>query len=214
MILSESKLQDLKIGESYSSEIGTAEIFMRQKKRENQYDLLHRYRNHHDEAWNAVNGKFPRCSFFTYEGNLKFMGTFVPMELRRKGLFDDYLVLLDEVAKKVGGVFDETVIIRKPLIARRLLDNGFEPQKNGAQTVEILPLKKGNEGLVRIGASPAVAKHLTRRRFYEVVSGESLLEYPITNPDRSLVQINTRYTRNEAFKITSKVEFDLGTLGF
>jgi len=213
--LSEKELSEIKVGESYSPSNGVAEIFM-WKRREDNYRLLHRYENFKDDG--NPNLKFPRVSLAVHGGRLFFMGAYLPVELRGQGIFEEYLALLDSVSEKVNMVFDSTVIIRKPIMARKLMDNGFLPVKSGAQLIEILPILNGDKKKVRVGVSEEQKRHLEGNEklsgFFELFGGDQLGNFPITDPDRSLVFIKTQFYKGENYKVINEIEFDLKGLDF
>ncbi len=129
----------------------------------------------------------PKVSIDMGGGNMKLAGIFVPPGERGDVLPHLMMDVAFQVAETVGSPIAETSIIRKPLIAKFLIQYGFEPVSR-ATLAEILP-RKNNSAVPRIRIS--ARKNLTDPylpNWYEVQDGN--IDIDSGNP---IVPIYTRY---------------------
>ncbi len=185
---------------SLESEVGEFDIYLSEyAKYPGRWGIYFHNRDLHKGDWNDPRGnKFPRCGFRVYPEahQLIFLGMLLPQELRGKRLSLPFMKSVAALAVETGYKFERTGIIKKPSISRRLLDWGFLPESEEGE-VEILPRRMNENGVPRVNfLNPEMAENVP---FYTVVDEGDLSAYPLTNPDRSRVFLNTRFWKPDDF---------------
>lgn len=117
----------------------------------------------------------------------------LPHELRGLGLSKEFVIAFDNLVSSTRYRWIRTANIKKPALARRLQDWDFEPESRAGEA-ELLPRRLGAEDLVPrvVFKDPDQAENVP---FYNAVSSEDSLSYPLSDPARSKIFLNTRFVR-------------------